>query len=490
MIETLARMEIKDQTSIDEITGREIALREGIGLLVVPGISEAGNQYAITARIINTETGDNLKSEVLYARTQDEILPAIDNLSRKIRRDLGESRYQVSLQDKPLAKVTTSSLEALQQYSLGIESHIFADFINARKYYENALAIDTGFTSAKASLGNILMEKYNDTEGKKLLEEAVRDAGSLTDREKYGIIAFHAEHVENDYDKAIANMDILKRLYPDDPTVHNNLGWYHQQSGQYELALKEYKTAVCINPDLALSYAAILWIYEEYLGKIDSLIVWAEKMISDNPENPWGYMHMGSAWFCRDSIARAIGYYRKAARLNPDFVLNQYRLAHAYRRLENYPEAMTVLREIISGYPAEAPAYYNLGVNNEAMGNLPEARDNFLIFRKIAEEKWTKAFPDYYGTYTSLAAVTARLGEMDISRQMLHKAKDLDSSQYYSFAGVFCVQGNIPGTLENIDLALENGYRNLYMLKASPDLSALQFDIRFQALLDKYFNRH
>ncbi len=490
MIETLARMEMKDQISVDEITGREISVREGIGLLIVPGISEAGNQYAITARIIDTETGDLLKSEVLYARTQDEILPAIDKLSRKIRRDLGESRYQISLQDKPLAKVTTSSLKALQQYSLAIESHLFADFKNARKYYENALNIDTGFTAAKASLGNILLEKFNDPKGKELLSEALENAENLTDREKYSITAFYAEHVENDNDKAIANMDILKRLYPDDPTVHNNLGWYHQQSGHYELALKEYKKAVSINPDQALSYAAILWIYEEYLGKIDSLIVWAEKMISDNPENPWGYIYMGSAWFCRDSIATAIGYFQKAFGLNPDIVMNQYRLAYAYLRLDNYSEAMAVLGEIITRYPGEAPAYYDLGVNNEAMGNQPEAQSNFQKFREIAERKWTKAFPDYYGTYTSLAAVTARMGEMDISRQMLQKAKDLDSSQYYSFARVFCIQGNIPGALENIELALKNGYRDLYMLKASPDLSALQFDIRFQALLDEYFNRH
>ena len=490
MIETLARMEIEDQMSVDEPTGREIAVREGIGLFIVPGISEAGNQYAITARIIDTETGDLLKSEVLYARTQDEILPAIDNLSRKVRRDLGESRYQVSLQDKPLVKVTTSSLEALKQYSLGIESHLFADFQNARKYYVNALRIDTGFTSAKASLGNILMEKFGDPEGKTLLEEAVRDAGSLTDREKYSIIAFHAEHVENDYDKAIANMEILKRLYPDDPTVHNNLGWYHQQSGQYELALKEYKKALSINANLPLTYAGILWIYGDYVGIIDSSFLWADKMISDNPDNPWGYFYMGSAWFCLDSIARAVGYYRKVSELNPGFNHNLYRLSHSYYHMGNHAEAVKVLEQIIDRYPGEAPAWYNLGVNYSAMGNQPEARSNFQKFRKIAEEKWINDYPDYYGTYTSLAAVAARLGETEVSRQMLQKAKELDSSQYYAFAGVLCLQGNIPGALENIDLALENGYRDLYMLKANPDLAALRFDIRFQALLDEYFPRH
>lgn len=487
MIETLARMEKGDQTAINETTGREIAVREGIGMFIVPGISEAGNQYAITAKIMDTETGDLLKSEVLYARSQDEILPALDNLSRKIRKDLGESRYNISLQDKPLTKVTTSSLMALKQYSLGIESHLSSDFNSARKYYENALNIDTGFTAAKASLGNILIQKFNDPHGEELLEEAIRNADKLTDREKYSIISFFAENVEHDYNKAISNMEILKRLYPDDPVIHNNLGWYLQQTGQYETALSEYKEAVTINPNMALTYSGILWIYGDYIGNTDSSIVWAEKMIADNPDNAWGYFYLGSAWFCRDSIDKSIRYLGRASEIAPGFNHNLYRLAHAYRSLGKYTEAIAVLEQILQNNPEETPAYYNLGVNYEGLGSIQEARNCFLKYRKIAEEKWLKGYPDYYGTYTSLACVAARLDEMEISHRMLNKAIELDSSQYFSFAQVLCVQGNVSGTLNYLDLALRNGFRDLFSTKANPDLSALQFDIRLQNLLADYF---
>src|SRR5690606_22196214 len=115
------------------------------------------------------------------------ILPVIGKLCRKVRRDLGECRYDIYLQDKPLTRVTTSSLVALKQYSLGYENHLNGNFSEARKYYENALRIDTGFTAAKASLGNILIQKFNDQGGKKLLGEAIRNADNLTNREKYGI---------------------------------------------------------------------------------------------------------------------------------------------------------------------------------------------------------------------------------------------------------------------------------------------------------------
>jgi tetratricopeptide (TPR) repeat protein len=487
MLETLRRMKVTDEAYISEDTGREIAIREGIGLFIVPGISEVGNEYSVTAKIIDSETGDILKSEVLYARTQDDILSALDRLSKKIRQDLGESRYNISLQDKPLSKVTTSSLEALKQYSLGIESHLASDFDNARKYYENALKIDTGFIAAKASLGNLMVQKFDPSEGIELLEEAISGADRLTDREKYGIMAFYAENVEHNYEKAINNMDILEKMYPDDPVYHNNLGWYYQQTKQFDDAITEYKKAVSINPHLVLTYGGLLWVYLENTAETDSAFVWAKKMISDNPDNAWGYFYMGSVWVCLDSAANALNCFKKSHEINPDLVLNSYRLAHEFRRQENYAEAITVLKQIIAKHPEETSAYYDLGINLDAIGNQTEARKYFLDFKKIAEEKWMKDFPDYFGTYTSLAAVYARLDEMELSQQMLEKAMSLDSTQYFKFAQVLCLQGDIPATLKYLELALDNGYRNLYWLKTDPELSELKYDIRFRNLIDKYF---
>ena len=167
---------------------------------------------------METKTGNLLRSEVLYAETQDEILSKLDQLSKNIRRQLGESRYKISTQDKPLSKVTTSSLEALKLYSLGIEHHIMLDFTGAKDYYESALRIDTGFTSAKASLGNLLIEKFDSIEkGRELLRLAVKSIDNLTERERLGILSFHAVSVENDIPKAIRYARMRIELYPDDP---------------------------------------------------------------------------------------------------------------------------------------------------------------------------------------------------------------------------------------------------------------------------------
>jgi TolB-like protein len=114
MLEAMARMKISNQESVDDITGREISVREGIDLYVVPSISEVGTRYVIAAKIMDSKSGNLLQSEVAYAKNQDEILGRLDMLSKRLRRHLGESRYNIAGQDKPLSKVTTSSLEALK----------------------------------------------------------------------------------------------------------------------------------------------------------------------------------------------------------------------------------------------------------------------------------------------------------------------------------------------------------------------------------------
>ncbi len=488
MLESLARMGNRELTFIDEKTGREIAIREGINLCVVPAVSEAGTRYVISARIIDPETGDLLRSETAYAESRDEILPRLDQLSRKIRRILGESRYNITIQNKPLTEVTTSSLEALKLYSAGIDQHLLLDFEGARKYYEAALLIDSGFIAAKASLGNINIERFDPVKGRELLSQAVKNVDRLTEREKLGILAFHASNVKNDIPEALKYTNARIKLYPDDAVARNNAGWYYQNSGEYEKAVAEYKEAIRIDPKKALPYGGLLWVYIDFIGQFDSSRLWSERMISENPQNAWGYFYMGSAWVMADSIKRARDWFLKAREKDPDLTVNLYRLAHTYRILGQYDEAIQILKYILEKNKHETSAYYDLGVNYEAMGNRTESRKYFTGFMKIASDEWITRWPDSPDTYTSLAAVSARLGDMDYSQEMLSKAIGIDSTLHDKFAYVLCVQGKIPETLKHLETSLQKGYRNLAWLKLHPDLWNLHYDVRFRDLLNKYFN--
>ncbi|MBW2037520.1 MAG: protein kinase, partial [Deltaproteobacteria bacterium] len=482
--ETLRRMKKEKVKYIDEAIGQEIAAREGINVQVVPSISLVGNIYVLTGIIQDPITGESLKSEIVRAKGKDKVLNALDELSKKIRRDLGESFIAISKKSKPLRKVTTSSLEALKQYSLGIENHWDADFEEARLYYESALRIDSNFTAAKASLGMIHFEKFDRDKGKELLDEAVQDVADLTDKEKYGILAFHARGVENDLEKAVNYLKMLVALYPDYCAAHNNLGWYFQQMGRYEDAVVEYKKALRIDPYLMLPYSGMNWIYLYNLGELDSAIVCCKRQISYDGQNAWAYDNLGWAFLGKDSLKRAQKAFEKALEINPQFIWDLYRLAFTYRLQGHFQEAIRPLEKILEIDPTESSAHYNLGIIYQLLGNAKAAYGHLEQFRKDVE-KWVLEDPDNGNNYVSLGMVLTRLGQKEQGWNMGQKGMAIDSTQHFEFAQLLSVQGKKQEALDHLELAVQKGFTNYIWMKIHPDLQALYEEPQFKDLINR-----
>ena len=489
MLETLKRMKKEDRQYINGETGREIAIREGIKIYLVPGISRVGKQYILTVKIQESKTDSILRSEVLYAKNQDEIIEKLDELTKKVRRNLGESRYEILEQSKPLSKATTYSLEALKQLSLGIESHLNMDFEKAKTHYENAIRIDSNFTTAKASLGNILFEKFDKEEGQKWLEQAILSIDNLTDREKYSILAFYAVKIENDLDKGIEFTETLIELYPDDPVPHNNLGWYFQNQGFNERAVEEYKVALRIDPYLMLTYGGVIWTYLTNFAQMDSAKTWSNRMIKYGPENAWGYFYLGSVYVGIDSLEKAKNEFLKAKGLNSYFYshMNQYRLAHVYRLQGKYDEAIKVLEEILSMDPKEKSINYDLGINYDLLGDSKKARSCFLEYKKTAKKRMDE-HPEDPNSYIYYGTLLTHLGEKENGWEIGEKGIELDSTYHFSFAQLLAVQNRKSEAIDQLEKVFYNGYRDLVWVKLHPDLQVLQKEARFQELIDKYFH--
>jgi len=201
--EVLARMKKDAAIKIDDAVAQEIAVREGIRALIFPSISGVGEDYRLASRIRDVKSGMDVKTTVVKAKGRQRILDSLDELAAKVREDLGESLPPVSRTSHPLPAVTTASLDALKQYSIGAEKRTEGlNLEEAKFYFENALKIDPAFTAARTWLGILDFEHFDREEGKRLLSEAVRSADNLTDHEKYGLLAFHARAVEGNLEKA------------------------------------------------------------------------------------------------------------------------------------------------------------------------------------------------------------------------------------------------------------------------------------------------
>ena len=487
MYETLKRMKEDDIKHINEETGREIAIREGIELCVVPEISRIGERYILTAKIVEAENGEVIRSEVIYAQSQNDVIEKIDQLSKRIRRNLGESRYKISGHSKALAKVTTSSLNALKQFSIGLESQTDLDYEDAVIHYENAIQIDSNFTGAKASLGNLLYERFDREEGQKWLEEAMLSINDLTDIEKYAILAFYAANVEKDLDKAIQYEKTATELYPDESAPRNNIGWYYMNKGDFEEAAEEFKIALSIDPYLMISYSSLNQIYLSYLGIIDSVLVWSKKMIEHGPDNPYGHLYLGCAYVCVDSLEKAEAEFLITRNLAPAVSVNQFNLCHVYRLMGKYKKAIEVLNDYHEIADWDVLIYYNLGVIYKLMGENELARKHFIEFKENAEN-WVRNDSGNPFSYYHYGRVLTRLGEIDAALEYGKKIIEIDTTAHIQFAEFLAVHGKTGEALDQLEKAIRAGYRELTWIKLSPELYFLHKEERFQSLIKEYFN--
>ncbi len=117
--ETLQLMRRDPLSQIDEDLGRDICRFGKVRALLLPRILSAGEAYELQAVLVDPVTGHHVDQVRVTARGREEVLlKAIDKLTRKVRRRLGESMTSIKDTDLPVARASTSSWEALKYLSL------------------------------------------------------------------------------------------------------------------------------------------------------------------------------------------------------------------------------------------------------------------------------------------------------------------------------------------------------------------------------------
>jgi DNA-binding SARP family transcriptional activator/uncharacterized protein HemY len=265
----LARMERSEATLLDPQLAREVALREGIKAVLAGEITRTGGGYLLSAQLLAPGSGEILAAHREAARDSSALLPALDRLSKQLRRQIGESLRSVR-SDPPLAQVTTSSLAALRKYSQALE--ILAhqrDHARAIALLEEAIALDTTFAMAYLSLsvalGNLADQPARQIE---LVSQAYRHRDRLTERERYRLLAEYHGFVTFEPEKSIAALRSLLETDPDDAVVLNDLGAFYATLGDYARAEELARLSLAVDSGNAIVLDNLgMWQYNQ--GKLE-----------------------------------------------------------------------------------------------------------------------------------------------------------------------------------------------------------------------------
>lgn len=253
----LQRMSRDVKSRVDADLAHEIAVRDNIKTYLTGEVSQAGKKYIVSAKLIATKDGRVLASYRETAAGEDEIINAVDALSKKMRAKIGESLRTIRA-EKPLELVSTPSLEALQKYTAGTYAIDTENNYDAGiSLLQEAIQLDTAFAMAWRKLA----VAYNNADhGEELRARAIAKAYSfrerLTDAERYAATGMYYYSLKEDDLKAVNAYEMLAERDPTWPP--NNLGIVYGRLRNYPKSIAAYERAIAVDSMLSQAYTNVI----------------------------------------------------------------------------------------------------------------------------------------------------------------------------------------------------------------------------------------
>jgi eukaryotic-like serine/threonine-protein kinase len=285
--QTLGLMGQPADAKLTPSIARELCQRTGSAAMLNGSIAQIGTQYSLILKAVKCSSGEALASAEAQASDKNHVLDSLGEAATELRGKLGESLSTVQRFDTPLEQATTTSLEALQAYSLGRKTmQEKGNNSGAVPFFQRAIQLDPKFALAYATLGT----SYFNLAEPSLAAEATRKAYDLRDRvsewEKFYIESHYYQYATADLEKAVTVYEIWAQTYPRDIVPVNNVGGIYLNLGRYDKSLAEMRERFRLAPENGVSYFLLANAYL-LLNHIGEAQATAKKALAKNLDSPY-----------------------------------------------------------------------------------------------------------------------------------------------------------------------------------------------------------
>ncbi|HXG66565.1 MAG TPA: protein kinase [Blastocatellia bacterium] len=400
VFETLKNFGSGNLGEVDETFAISIGRRLGARWIITGGYQRLADMLRITARIIEVETGEVLRTVKIDGRIaeifalQDRI---VYELSRGLNLELGTSELD------EIRREETRSVEAYEYFSRGMVNLRSGsrDSLDRGIYlFQKATEIDPNYAKAWAALGAAYDLKGSFLSIPELSEKAIEFAQTAI------------------------------KLNPRLSHAHQFLGNAYISLGRYDEAIASLKKALEIEPNSANSHAALARAYWIGKGMIEEAIAEHEQAVAINPQGGYAYLQLAFLHALRGNYERAEAVCKKAVDLQEKFISGKEglqvvgahsRLGYVYYLQSRFDEALReynremeflsmsdhALRErtLIELNQKMGAAYFRKGM-------MEEAERHFRTAIKKYEERLRRGVDDPFTKYY-IACVYALQGDTD-----------------------------------------------------------------------------
>ena len=397
------------RADFDEKLAERIGQEVGARWIIGGGYQRLGEMLRITARLVEIETGEVVKTVKIDGR-MDDVFALQDRIVLELSRDLDLSLRSGELE--AMQQPETLVIEAYEAYTKGQElaySGTREGIEEAIKLAEKAIALDPGYARAYAGLAYSLSIKGQFTSNLALGERAVEYAQKAIElrpnlAESYSILGFVFTALDR-VDDAIGALKRALAFAPNDSFVHSGLGRaYFIGKGMFKEAAAEYDRALQ-NPGenswIASSLSHILLYTGDYVRaeKMARLSIKAQEQYTLNHEGiqiVGSYLRLGQVFYLQGRYEDAVVEFNRER----EFLRNS---EHALKD-----------RVLIEIHQKLVGAYVRLGRTAEARAEFDLVLDDFAKRLALgADEPFTR----YY-----VACACAMIGETDQAIEHLSKA--------------------------------------------------------------------
>ncbi|HUE90060.1 MAG TPA: protein kinase [Vicinamibacterales bacterium] len=254
--------------TFDEIAARELAVKQGIAVVLAGSVDTRGGGYEISVKAAESVTGKVITTARRRASNKDAVLATATELMATVRRALGDSASDSS-QMFAMRSVSAGSLEVVAHYAAAVQAQSNNRFDQALDSYAKAVALDPTFGLGYQGLAAMSRNLGRTEDAEKYIKEALRHLDGMTDRERFGTRAFYYRMI-GDNQQCAKEYSALLDLYPADTVGHIQRASCLFQLKQMQEAVNSARQAVAMLPN-HMGYRTNLALLTAFAGDFEAV---------------------------------------------------------------------------------------------------------------------------------------------------------------------------------------------------------------------------
>jgi serine/threonine protein kinase/tetratricopeptide (TPR) repeat protein len=341
MRDLLKQMGKSADQAVNTDLGFELCRRDSVRALVTGSFVKMGDMFATDVKVLDVESKALLKSASSKGEGVGSILKVqIDELGKQIAVGIGLPANVVASEQKVVADVTTSSLQAYNLFLRGDQDFDNFYYADARRSLERAIDLDSTFALAYLLLANTYSVIGERQLWRNACEHAFEYRDRATRKEALFIESYYAHSVLRDRARSYRLLRQLESEYPKEKRVYYRLSFFAEEDSVARL-----KQALALDPSYGAALNQLGYAYAlrgEYQLAVDAFQRYATAYPAD--ANP--YDSMGEMYFLMGKLDEAIRKYKEALEIRPDFG-SGWGISYIYALKEDYEEAFRWIDKLL-----------------------------------------------------------------------------------------------------------------------------------------------